>query len=176
MPRCGVTLSQVYTLASGSRSTQTFKSEDIERCTRDDLSDQVKRAAVWKSDEETEGYYAFSFDKYVPIKYLEDRCIWCKINYDYSLQTWYTVRPAPLEYGLGPYRHNPSGIDIDSDTEQPASEPSEPSEPSHDTPTQSTLNINVLTTPMSTLTFAPTFTVPVLPGGGDGGGGGGGGG
>ena len=40
-------------------------------------------------------------------------------------------------------------------------------------PTQSTLEINILTTPMSTLSFAPTFTAPVLPGGGGGGGGGG---
>ena len=153
-----------------------FKSEDIEQHTKDDLSDQVKGTTVWKSDQETEGYYAFSFGKYIPIEYLKDRHIWCEIDYDYNCHTWYTVRPAPLEYGLGPYRHNFSGIDVDSDTEQPASKPSEPSEPSHDTPTQSTLNINVLTAPMSTLTFAPTFTVPVLPGDGSRGGGGGGGG
>ena len=42
---------------------------------------------------------------------------------------WYTVQPAPLEYSLGPYWHNPLGIDVDSDTEQPASDPSESSEP-----------------------------------------------
>ena len=105
----------------------------------------------------------------------EDKRIWCDIGYDDRAHKWYTYRPAPLEYGLGPYQHNPSGINIDSDTEQPASDSSEPSEPSHDTPTQSTLNINLLTTPMASLTFATTHSAPVLPGssGGLPGGGGG---
>ena len=49
-----------------------FKSEDIERRTTDNLSDQVKGTAVWKSDQETEGYYTFSYGKYIPVKYLED--------------------------------------------------------------------------------------------------------
>ena len=173
MPRCGVTLGQVYTLASGSRSTNRFKSEDVERQTSDDLTEQIKGTAVWKSITDEEGYYIFINDKYLPIEYLEDKHIWCDIDYDPRPCKWYTYRPALLEYSLGPYRHNPSGIDIDSDTEQPASDSSEPSEPSHDTPTQSTLNINLLTAPMASLTFATTHSAPVFPGGSGGGGGGG---
>ncbi len=56
----GITLSQVsYTVALTSRARATFQSELIERSSNDNLPDNVKGAAVYKSFDNQEGYYVF---------------------------------------------------------------------------------------------------------------------
>ncbi len=46
-------------MASTSRARVTFQSELIERSTDDNLPDNVKGAAVYKSFADQEGYYIF---------------------------------------------------------------------------------------------------------------------
>ena len=115
-------------MASTSRARATFTSELIERSIEDDLPDNVKGAAIYKSFADQEGYYVFDkiHQGYTPIHYLEDRRLWVLIDYDDKAHSWYTIGPAPLDYGLGPYRSKPvHGIDVDSsegesaDTENP---------------------------------------------------------
>src|SRR6266571_2193174 len=104
-------------MASTSRARATFQSELIERSTEDDLPDNVKGTAVYKSFTDQEGYYVFdkSQQGYLPIHFLEDRRLWSLIDYDDKARSWYTTEPAPLEYSLGPYRNKPVyGIDVDS--------------------------------------------------------------
>jgi len=62
-------------VASTSRARVTFKSELIERSLDDDLPDDVKGAAVYKSFADQEGYYVFdkNLQGYIPIHFLEDR-------------------------------------------------------------------------------------------------------
>ncbi len=103
----GVTLSQVsHTVASTSRSRATFQSELIERSTEDDLPDNVKGTAVYKSFPDQEGYYVFDKHRqgYIPIHFLEDKRLWVLIDYDDKVHSWYTTEPAPLEYGRRPHQ------------------------------------------------------------------------
>ncbi len=62
-------------MASTSRARATFTSELIERSTEDDLPDNVKGAAIYKSFTDQEGYYVFDkiHQGYTPIHYLEDK-------------------------------------------------------------------------------------------------------
>src|SRR6266571_9426704 len=115
-------------MASTSRARATFQSELIKRSTEDDLPNNVKGTAVYKSFADQEGYYVFdkSQQGYTPIHFLEDKRLWVLIDYNNKVNSWYTTEPAPLEYSLGPYRSKPAhGIDIDSsegelaDTEDP---------------------------------------------------------
>ncbi len=102
-------------MASTSRARATFQSELIERSTDDDLPDNVKGTAVYKSFADQEGYYIFNknLQGYLPIHYLKDKCLWTLIDYNAKAQSWYTTEPAPLEYSLGPYRNKPAhGIDV----------------------------------------------------------------
>jgi len=168
-------------VASTSRARATFQSELIERSTEDDLLDNVKGTAVYKSFADQEGYYVFdkNLQGYIPIHFLEDRRLWVLIDYDNKAHSWYTTKPAPLEYGLGPYRSKLAhGIDIDSsegelaDTEDPTNKGKQSTPvPQHFTPYIMT------STQAQTTTTAPAtsgITIQAIPLGGGGGGGGGG--
>jgi len=147
-------------VALTSRSRATFQSELIEQSTKDKYPDYIKGAAVYKSFDEQEGYYVFDKDlqEYIPIHYLEDKCIWVLIDYDDKVGSWFTTGPTPLEYGLGPYRSKPiHGIDIDlsegefADTKEPEDKGKQLATP---TPTFYTYS-------MSTQTQAQTTTTSV---------------
>ncbi len=92
-------------MASTSRARATFQLELVKRSIEDDLPDNIKGAAVYKSFQDQEGYYVFdkNLQGYIPIHYLEDKRLWTLINYDDKVGSWYTTEPAPLKYGLGPY-------------------------------------------------------------------------
>jgi len=177
-------------VASTSRARATFQSELIERSTTDDLPNNIKGTAVYKSFADQEGYYVFdkNLQGYIPIHFLEDRWLWTLINYDDKAGSWYTTEPAPLEYGLGPYRSKPAhGIDVDSSEGELAD-----TKDSKDTHQQTTTPTPLFsqyamstTTQAQTTTTAPTTTsgssltiqsIPLGGGGGGGSGGGGGGG
>jgi len=89
-------------VASTSRARATFQSELIERSQEDDLPDNIKGTAVYKSFADQEGYYIFDKNQqgYIPIHFLEDKRLWVLIDYDDKVRSWYTTEPAPLEYAL----------------------------------------------------------------------------
>ncbi len=169
-------------MASTSRARDTFQSELIERSVEDELPNNIKGTAVYKSFDDQEGYYVFdkNLQGYLPIHFLEDKRLWVLINYDTKSGSWYTTEPAPLEYGLGPYRNKPiHRIDVDlsegelTDTEDTAKQ--------NPTPTPFQPYIMSTSTQVQTTTSAPTtsgsgLTVQTIPLGGGGGGGGSGGG
>ncbi len=177
-------------MASTSRARATFQSELIERSTDDDLPDNVKGTAVYKSFQDQEGYYVFdkNLQGYIPIHYLEDRRLWSLIDYDDKTHSWYTTEPAPLEYSLGPYRSKPAhGIDIDSsegelmDTEDPTDKGKQVTPiPQIFTPYAMTSTQAQTTTTQAATTSGSGLIVQSIPlgssgrGGGGGGGGGGG--
>jgi len=171
-------------VALTSRARATFKSELIERSIKDDLPDNVKGTAVYKSYTDQEGYYVFdkNLQGYAPIHYLEDKRLWVLIDYDSKVNSWYTIGPTPLEYSLGPYRSNPAhGIDIDSSEGELADTENPSDKGKNVTPTlQSFTPYAMTSTQAQTTTTAPTtssgITIQAIPLGGSGGGGGGGGG
>ncbi len=169
-------------MASTSRARATFQSELIERSTEDDLPDNVKGAAIYKSFADQEGYYVFdkNLQGYLPIHYLEDKRLWTLIDYDDKSHSWYTTNPAPLEYGLGPYRNKPiQGIDVDSSEGELADMEDPTNKGKQTTPTPQPFTTYAMTsTQAQTTTTAPTttgLTIQTIPLGGGGGGGGGGG-
>ncbi len=172
-------------MASTSRARVTFQSELIERSTEDDLPDNIKGAAVYKSFTDQEGYYVFNknLQGYIPIHYLEDKRLWTLIDYDDKAQSWFTTEPAPLEYGLGPYRNKPvHGIDVDSsegelaDTEDPTDKGKQVTPtPQIFTPYAMTSTQAQTTTTAPATTSGSGLTIQTIPLGGGGGGGGGGG-
>ncbi len=164
-----------------------FQSELIERSTDDDLPDNVKGTAVYKSFADQEGYYVFdkNLQGYIPIHFLEDKRLWVLIDYDDKVNSWYTTEPAPLEYGLGPYRSKPTHrIDIDSSEGELANTEDPSDKGKQATPTPQIFAPYIMTsTQAQTTTTAPAttrLTIQTIPlrggGGGSGGGGGGGGG
>ncbi len=174
-------------MASTSRARATFQSELIERSTEDDLPNNVKGAAVYKSFADQEGYYVFDKDLqgYLPIHFLEDRRLWSLIDYDSKARSWYTTEPAPLKYGLGPYRNKPiHRIDVNSSEGELANTEDPSDKGKQATPTPQIFAPYIMTsTQAQTTTTAPTTTsgsrliiqpIP-LGGGGRGGGGSGGG-
>ena len=103
-------------MATSSRSRTRFAPEYIDHYETDELSDRVKGAAVWAEYNGLEGYFIFDpkTKSYHQIHYLEDRRIWCFIDYSATERRWYTIRPVPLKLNVGPLKSsNPSGIDID---------------------------------------------------------------
>ncbi len=161
-----------------------FKSELIERSTDDDLPDDVKGAAVYKSFDDQEGYYVFdkNLQGYLPIHFLEDKRLWTLIDYNDKVGSWYTTEPAPLEYSLGPYRSKPiHGIDVDSsegelaDTKDPTDKGKQRTlTPQPFTPYAMTSTQAQTTTTAHTTTLGSGLTVQAIPLGGGGGGGSGG--
>ncbi len=107
--------------------------------------------------------------------------MWALIDYDDQEGSWFTTQPAPLEYGLGPYRSKPiHGINIDTSEGEFAnieehSDTTKGKQPTTPTPifqqyTMSTTQAQTATTSGSGLTIQ---AIPAEGGGGRGGGGGG---
>jgi len=171
-------------VALTSRARSTFQKEYIKRSIANEYPDHIKGAAVYQSFNEQEGYYIFNKAQqgYIPIHFLEDRGLWALIDYDDKEGSWYTTQPAPLEYGLGPYRSKPvHRIDVDTsegefaDTEEPPDTTDKGKQPA--TPTPIFQSHTMSTTQAQTATASSSgLTVQVIPTGGGGGGGRGGGG
>ncbi len=162
-----------------------FQSELIEQSTEDDLPNNVKGAAVYKSFDEQEGYYVFdkSLQGYIPIHYLEDKRLWTLIDYNNKVGSWFTTQPAPLEYGLGPYRNKPiQGINVDSSEGELADSEDPTDKGKQVTPTPQTFApYSMTSTQAQTTTTTPATTSgsgliiqTILLGSGGGGSGGGG--
>src|SRR6266704_3069675 len=133
-----------------------------ERRTEDNLPDSVKGATVYKSFADQEGYYVFDKDLqgYLPIHYLEDKRLWTLIDYDNKVGSWYTTNPAPLEYGLGPYRNKPAHrIDVNSSEGELADTEDLTDKGKQATPTPQIFTPYTMTsTQAQTTTTAPTIT------------------
>ena len=167
------------------RARATFQSELIKWSIKDDLPNNVKGAAVYKSFADQEGYYVFdkNLQGYIPIHYLEDKRLWTLIDYDDKSSSWFTTEPAPLEYSLGPYRNKPiHGIDIDSSEGELANTEDPTDKGKQTTPTPQIFTPYAMTsTQAQTTTTTPIttsgsgLTIHAIPLGGGGGGGSGGG-
>src|SRR6266702_1875523 len=166
-----------------------FQLELIERSIEDNLPNNVKGAAVYKSFHNQEGYYIFNknLQGYLPVHYLEDKCLWVSIDYDVKSRSWFTTEPVPLKYGLGPYRNKPiHRINIDSSEGELADTEDSSDKGKQTTPTPQIFTSYAMTsTQAQTTTTIPAttsgsglvvHTIPLGGGGGRGGGGRGGGG
>ncbi len=171
-------------MALTSRARLTFQTEYIEWNITDEYPDHIKGAAVYRSFDEQEGYYVFDKEQkgYIPIHFLEDKGLWALIDYDDKKGSWFTTQPAPLKYGLGPYRSKPiHRIVVNTSEGELADEETVDTTDKGKQPTSKLFTPTIQPPPMST-TQAQTatasssgLTIQAIPIGGGGGGEGGGG-
>lgn len=152
---------------SGSRSQSKFQAEYIDRRSTDELSPQIKGAAVWREENNSLGYWVWDKDdnQYIPIEYDEDLRTWNLIAFNRKENSWYTYKRAPAKYSLGPWRQNPSGIDIDSDEENTQVESDTNNQPAATTST-ATVPFPSFTQAMATTTTSAAAATTITSGGG----------
>ncbi|KAI0299739.1 hypothetical protein B0F90DRAFT_1817941 [Multifurca ochricompacta] len=150
-------------VASSSCSQTLFKEELIECRDENNLSQQTLGSAVWKDFESEFGYYVYHDGRYQLVEYDDEKRVWYRIRYSESKHSWVTTTPAPLEFGLGPWRENPPAIITDSEPEEYIDESSEDAPAlALSTPLVApavvTIRAPALTTPQISIQSADTIT------------------